>query len=152
MKIASLNIAKGLHSKATAIEEPLNKNNLDILCLLEADIPSNISAPCFNGYQSPIFHTNKSNYSRIVCYVKHDLEFTNLEKDSVPNHSEAPPFIAIDLKNIHVSFIYNVYTKNAYSPNTGQKLSPERRLERFKNIVTNLNNMNKSTWFLATLT
>ena len=117
MKIASLNIAKGLHSKATAIEETLNKTNIDILCLLETDLPNNISAPCFNGYQPPIFHTNSSNYSRIVCYVKRNLEFTNPEKESVPNRSDAPPFIAIDLRNIRVSFIYNEYTKNAYAAN-----------------------------------
>ena len=132
MKIASLNIAKGVHSKAAAIEETLNKKNLDILCLLVADIPNNITAPCFNGYRPPIFHTNNSNYSRIVCYVKRNLEFTNLEKDAVPNRSDAPPFIAIDLRNIRVSFIYNEYTKNAYAANMGHKLSPERRLERLK--------------------
>ena len=111
--------------------------------MLETDLPNNISAPCFNGYQPPIFHTNNSNYSRIVCYVKRNLEFTNPEKESVSNRSDSPPFIAIDLRNIRVSFIYNEYTKNAYAANKGQKLSPERRLDRFKALVTHLNHTNK---------
>ena len=98
------------------------------------------------------FHTNNSNYSRIVCYLKRNSEFTNLEKDSAPNHSEAPPFIAIDLRNIRVSFIYNEYTKNVFAANMGQKLRPERRLERFKNLVTYLNHTNKNTLLLVILT
>ena len=85
MKIASLNIAKGLHSKAAAIEETLNKKNLDILCLSETDLPKDISAPCINGYQPPISLINSSYYSRIVCYVKRNLEFTIPEKEPIPN-------------------------------------------------------------------
>ena len=117
MKIACLKIAKELHSKTAAIEETLIKKNVDILCLLEADFSSNINAPCFNGYQSPISHINISSYSRIVFYVKRDFEFTKLKKDSVPNHTDAPPYIALDLRNIRVSFIYNEYTMSAYLPN-----------------------------------
>ena len=76
--------------------------------------------------------------------MKRNLKFTNPEKESVPNRSDAPPFIAIDLRNIRVTFIYNEYTKNAYAAIMGQKLSPEQRLERLKNLVSNLNHTKKT--------
>ena len=76
-------------------------------------------------------------------HVKRNLEFTIPEKESVPNQSNSPPFIVIDLKNIRVSFIYNEYTENAYAAHKGQKLSPQKRLDRFKYLVTYLNHTNK---------
>ena len=97
MKIACLNIAKGIHSKAATIEEILNKKRIDILCFLETDFPNNINAPSFNGYHEPISHINPSNYTRIFCYVKRKFEFTKLEKESVTNHANAPPYRKIAL-------------------------------------------------------
>ena len=38
MIIASLNIAKRLESAVGVLEEIINKNNIDVLCLQEADL------------------------------------------------------------------------------------------------------------------
>ena len=125
MKIACLNIAKGLHSKSAVIEELLNRNDFTILSLLETDIPININAPSFKGYHEPITHTNPSNYTRMVCYIKEEIAFTKLDETEIRNFNDAPPHIAIDLRTIRVTFVYNEHTKNAYDIKGGTKLDPK---------------------------
>ena len=113
MKIACLNIAKGLHTKSAVLEEILDKNNFDILSLLETDYSIDVSAPGINGYHVPITHINTSNYTRMVCYVKEEIAFTKLDENPIQNYDDAPPHISIDLRTIRVTFIYKEHTRSA---------------------------------------
>ena len=143
MKIGCLNIAKGLHTKSAVLEEILVKNSFDILSLLETDYPINVSAPRINGYHVPITHMNTSNYTRLVCYVKEETAFTKLDESSIHNFDDAPPHISIDLRTIRVTFIYNEHTKNAYATSGNTKLCPKTRLNRLRELLTDLNPTNK---------
>ena len=78
MRIACLNICRGLHPKAPAIEAILHNHNLDILGLNETDIPSGIKPPNIEGYQMPLINQSNTGYSRVAMYVKNELEFRTL--------------------------------------------------------------------------
>lgn len=125
MKIACLNIAKGLHTKSAVVEEILDKNNFEILSLLETDYPIDVIAPRIKGYHEPITQKNISNYTRLVCYIKEEIVFTKLDETSIHNYDDAPPHIAIDLRTIQVTFIYNEHTRNACATSGGTKSCPE---------------------------
>ena len=77
LKIASLNICRGVYSKEELLESTIRENDLDVCSVCEVDIENfDIKNPfSLRGYQTlfPLERTGTST-KRLICFVKDDIQ------------------------------------------------------------------------------
>ena len=77
LKMGSLNICGGLFDKEELIIETIHRNNIDIMCLSEAQIHNYYPTKPFTikGFKTYLpLEREKSTTVRLICLVKEDLE------------------------------------------------------------------------------
>ena len=79
LKVASLNICRGLYSKEELLEATIRENDFDVCSVCEVDIENfDIKNPfSLGGYQTffPLERTGTST-KRLICFVKEDIQVT----------------------------------------------------------------------------
>ena len=74
LKLASLNVCLGLMNKLIYIENILVENKVDILCLQEVEIPTNVATKSLsiNGYNIEL--ESNSEKSRTCIYISNKIK------------------------------------------------------------------------------
>ena len=79
LKVASLNICRGLYSKEELLEATIKENDFDVCSVCEVDIENfDIKNPfSLRGYQTffPL-ERNGTSTKRLICFVKEEIQVT----------------------------------------------------------------------------